>query len=214
VIDVTHEINAVARQVKDREFQAGEARSVVVARTYDTTVDDLWDACTTAERIERWLTPVTGDLELGGRYQLEGNAGGEITACDPPHAFEATWEFGDAVTWIEVRITDAGDAKARLEIEHIARVEAHWDEFGPGAVGIGWDLALVGLGIHLGGGGDIPYAELQAWMASEEARDFMAGAGESWREADVASGTDPDEAKRRSDNTITAYTAPPEAPEG
>jgi hypothetical protein len=28
--------------------------------------------------------PISGHLRLGGRYQLKGNSGGEITACDPP----------------------------------------------------------------------------------------------------------------------------------
>ena len=44
----------------------------------------MWDACTDPERIGRWFLPVSGDLRLGGRYQLEGNAGGEILRCEPP----------------------------------------------------------------------------------------------------------------------------------
>ena len=42
-----------------------------------------------------------------------------------------------------------GPDRARVELEHIAHVEEHWEQFGPGAVGIGWDLGLVGLAIHL-----------------------------------------------------------------
>ena len=29
-------------------------------------------------------SPISGDLRLGGRYQLQGNAGGEILVCEPP----------------------------------------------------------------------------------------------------------------------------------
>jgi uncharacterized protein YndB with AHSA1/START domain len=209
-IDVTHQVNEVARKVTDRMFEAGEARSVTVAQTYDTTVEDLWDACTTPDRIARWLTPVTGDLRLGGNYQLEGNAGGEITECEPPHRFAATWVYGDAVSWIEVRFSDAGDGRARFELEHIARVEEHWTEFGPGAVGIGWDLAVLGLHLYLSSGTGVDYAEVQAWTVSEEGRRFMVESGAAWREADIASGTDPADATQRSDNTIAAYTASPE----
>ena len=50
-------------------------RTVVVRRAFPAPIEDVWDACTTAERINRWLMPVTGDLRLGGKYQLEGNAG-------------------------------------------------------------------------------------------------------------------------------------------
>jgi hypothetical protein len=34
--------------------------------------------------LRRRFPPVSGDLRLGGKYQLGGNAGGEILACEPP----------------------------------------------------------------------------------------------------------------------------------
>jgi uncharacterized protein YndB with AHSA1/START domain len=75
-IDVEHQINSVDRAVGDRRIAAGEARVVTISRTYDTDVDDLWDAVTNPQRIPRWFLPITGDLQVGGRYQLEGNASG------------------------------------------------------------------------------------------------------------------------------------------
>ena len=83
MIDVIHQINAVQRRVGARTLAAGEARIVVVSQTYDAAVEDVWDACTSAERIPRWFLPVSGDLKLGGRYQLEGNAGGTDRALRP-----------------------------------------------------------------------------------------------------------------------------------
>ena len=71
-------------------LEAGEARTVTISadlRTRRSTT--LWDACTNAERIPRWFLPVSGDLRLGGRYQLEGNAGGTIERCDPPRSLRA-----------------------------------------------------------------------------------------------------------------------------
>ena len=65
------------------------ARAVTLARSYATTVEDLWDAVTNGERILRWFLPISGELAPGGRYQLEGNAGGVITACEPPITFRA-----------------------------------------------------------------------------------------------------------------------------
>jgi uncharacterized protein YndB with AHSA1/START domain len=103
--DVTHDINDVHRQVGRRAFREGEARVVTVARSYGAPLEDVWDACTNAERIPRWLLPVSGELRLGGRYQLEGNAGGVIERCDPPRGFTATWEYGGEVSWIELRLT-------------------------------------------------------------------------------------------------------------
>src|SRR6266567_1995164 len=117
-----------------------------------SVAEDVWDACTNPERIPRWFLPVSGELRLGGRYQLEGNAGGTIEGCDPPKSFFATWEYGGEVSWIEVRLTAEAADRTRLELEHIAHVsDERWAEFGPAAVGIGWDSAVLGLSLHLSG---------------------------------------------------------------
>src|ERR1700712_3758023 len=108
MIDVTHQIEQVERRVGSRTLTDGDARVLTISQAYDTTVDDLWDACTNPERIPRWFLPVSGDLRLHGHYQLEGNAGGTVEACDPPRSFAATWEAGGDISWIEVRITDNG----------------------------------------------------------------------------------------------------------
>ena len=154
MIDVVQQVNAAQRRVGGRVLEAGQARTVTIARSYETSVEDLWDAATNPERIPRWFLPVTGELELGGRYQLEGNAGGTIESCDPPHGFGATWEYGGSMGWIEVRLSAQGDARTLFELEHITPVDdgGHWDRFGPAATGVGWDLALIGLTLHLASG--------------------------------------------------------------
>jgi uncharacterized protein YndB with AHSA1/START domain len=211
MIDVVHQINAVTRRVGSRTLEAGAARTVVLSQTYDTDVDDLWDACTNPERIPRWFLPITGELRLGGRYQLEGNAGGTIERCDPPHGFDATWEFGGGVTWIEVRLTPEPGGRARFQLEHIAVVDERWGEFGPGAVGIGWDLSLIGLSLHLASGGaQVDPTEVMSWAASAEGVAFMTASNDGWCAADVAAGEDPDVARGAADRTIAAYTAVPE----
>jgi len=214
MIDVNHQINAVQRRVGARTLEAGEARTVVVSQAYDAAIEDLWDACTSAERIPRWFLPVSGELKLGGRYQLEGNAGGTVERCDPPDSFFVTWEFGGQVSWVEVRLTalDDGEAAARtrLEIEHIAHVgDDMWAQFGPGAVGIGWDSILLGLSQHLSGAPALDPANSAAWVASDEGKRFMTLSGERWRDAHVASGADEAEARAMAERTIAAYTTPP-----
>src|SRR5688500_17049078 len=123
MIDVVQQINAVHRTVAGRAVETGgDARTVTLTQTYAATVEELWDACTDPERIPRWFLPVSGDLEVGGRYQLEGNAGGTITACDPPRRFEATWEFDGKVSWIAVAVESA-DGGATLMLEHSVPVD-------------------------------------------------------------------------------------------
>jgi hypothetical protein len=141
---------------------------------------------------------------LGGKYQLKGNAGGTITACAPPNHFAATWEFGGAVSWIDVTLA-AERSQARLTLEHTAIIEDHWNQFGPGAVGIGWDLAVAGLERYLATGASVDHETAEAWMVSPEGKAFMTDSGESWRAAHVASGVDAASAKQKSDRTIAFY---------
>ena len=101
--DVEGNLKAVERSVSALERDGQPARAVILSRSYPTTVEDLWDAVTSGERIARWFLPVSGKLELGGRYQLEGNAGGLITACERASHLALTWEFGEDVSWVEVR---------------------------------------------------------------------------------------------------------------
>ena len=51
MIDVTQQINAVRRRVGTRVLEAGEARTVTISQTYRAAIEDVWDACTNAERI-------------------------------------------------------------------------------------------------------------------------------------------------------------------
>jgi uncharacterized protein YndB with AHSA1/START domain len=206
-IDVTHEVNAVGRQVGRREFKAGEARVVTVSRTYDSPLEDVWDACTNAERIPRWFLPVSGDLRVGGRFRLQGNASGTIERCDPPRSFFATWEYGGEVSWIELRLTPLEEGGTRFELEHIAHVDdARWAEFGPGAVGVGWDLGLMGLSRHLASGASVDPAESMAWLTSDEGRRFVTAISEAWGEANVAAGEPEESARAAADRTTAAYT--------
>jgi uncharacterized protein YndB with AHSA1/START domain len=211
VIDVETQVNAEQRIVGTRKLEAGEARSTTIAQVYDTDVDDLWDACTSAERIPRWFLPIEGDLRLGGRYALQGNASGTITACEPPRRFAATWVYGDETTWIEVRLTPVDAGRTRFELEHIALVDnERWAEFGPGAVGVGWDLGLLGLHLHLGGQETVDPAAFAAWTESDDGRRFVVLSSERWRDASIAAGTDPDAARAAGDRTTAAYTGTPE----
>ena len=180
-------------------LEAGEARPSVISQAYDADLDDLWDACTNAERIPRWFLPVSGDLRLGGRYQLEGNAGGTIERVRPAERLRRH---------VGVRRRGqldrgppdgrAGTVGTRFELEHIAHVDdERWAEFGPGAVGVGWDLGLIGLGLHLASGEPVDPAGGRG-VERVRRRQALHDAQQRgwWRDASVAAGTDPAEAQR------------------
>ena len=135
--DVESDLGAVDRSVSSPVRDGQPARAVTLSRTYTTTVEDLWDAVTNGERVPRWFLPVTGELERGGRYQLAGNAGGVIKACERPSHFALTWEFGDDLSWVDVRLADDGAGRARLTLTHTALLSEQWSTYGPGATGVG-----------------------------------------------------------------------------
>jgi uncharacterized protein YndB with AHSA1/START domain len=204
-IDVPGLIGAVTREVRDAERDGKPARVVVATRTYDTSLEDLWDAISNPERLPRWFAPVTGEFKLGGKYQVQGNAGGTITRCEPPRHLALTWEMFGAVSWVEVDLVSEGEG-ARLELRHIAHPEAHWDQFGAGAVGVGWELGLLGLYLHLSNPGVFKPPESDpAWGASDEAKSFMRASGDAWGQAEIAGGEDRDTALRRAQATKKFY---------
>jgi uncharacterized protein YndB with AHSA1/START domain len=205
-IDVDHQINTVARNVGTRVIDAGEAHVITISQSYDADAEDLWDAVTSVERIPRWFLPITGELKVGGSYQLEGHAHGTILTCDRPNNFTATWEYGDNLSWIDVTITGDGSDRARLVIEHtVGADDENWREFGPGATGIGWDSMVLGLAIHLDTGESIDPSFGPQWTASAEGRRFLTLAGEAWQAANVAAGVEPSVARTLTDRCIRAY---------
>ncbi|BBZ16405.1 SRPBCC domain-containing protein [Mycolicibacterium gadium] len=204
-VDIEHQINAVERKLGSRIIDAEEAHVVTISQSYATEQNDLWDAVTNIERIPRWLMPISGDLTVGGSYQLEGHAGGTVLTCDPPKNFTATWEFGGGVSWIDVTVSAEGPTRSRLVIEHIAHVDDHWDQFGPGAVGMGWDSMVLGLAIHIATGAAIDPSFGQRWIVTDEGRRFLTLSGERWCDANIAFGTDPSTAREMARRCLAAY---------
>jgi uncharacterized protein YndB with AHSA1/START domain len=207
MFDIDPQISAVRREVGTRERDGREAKVVTISQAYDTDVDDLWDACTRAERLARWFAPVSGELRLGGRYQIEGNASGTVEQCDPPKRFNITWEFGGGVSWVEVRLAPEPSGGARFELEHTAYPEEHWEQYGPGAVGLGYDMSLAALARHLATGEVTNDQENAGYWASPEGKRFLAESGQRWYEADVAGGADPEAARGSADRTVAFYTS-------
>jgi uncharacterized protein YndB with AHSA1/START domain len=214
--DLIAELEAVDRTVGAGTLPAGEARVVTLSRTYPAAVDDVWDAVTSRERIPRWFLPVSGDLRVGGTYQLEGNAGGEIRVCDAPRHLQVTWGMGPQApqdsSVVDVRLAPVDDG-TRLTLEHTAVTPPEfWDQFGPGAVGVGWDGALLGLALHVAG---IEGAIDPETLATDPAvRAFNTASSQAWGAALTESdGLDADTVAARVAATTAFYVPPLEGDE-
>jgi uncharacterized protein YndB with AHSA1/START domain len=207
------QLQAVVRGLTTVERDGQEVRLLTAERTYPAEVDEVWDALTSPERVPRWLTPVSGDLREGGRFQLEGNAGGDVLSCAPPHRLSITWEYGGEMSWVDVELTTV-EGGTRLRLEHTAPVDPDtWEKYGPGAVGIGWEMALWGLDEHLRSA-DFDPARMAEWMAGPEGRvyavELITGCSDAWTEISIGFGTDPAVARAAGERCAAAYTASPE----
>ncbi|NRQ35488.1 SRPBCC family protein [Nonomuraea sp. NN258] len=198
-MDILDEINRTHRELT---VAADDTKTIALRRHYDADVADVWSACTDPERIGRWFLPVSGDLRLGGKYQLEGNAGGEILACEPPRLLKITWIYGEPTGVSEVEVRLSPDADGTLfELVHTAAVpEEMWRRYGPGAVGVGWDLGLLGLAPYLAEGA-IP----DGWQESLDAT-VMTASSRAWGAALRASGASEQETAEAVANTTAFYT--------
>jgi len=181
MFDMVEELAAIHRNVVRNE--GSETVSVTIARTYDADAEDVWDALTNPERLPRWFYPVSGDLEVGGSFQFEGNAGGEIRLCDRPTWLQVTFGAPDSV--LDVRLAETG-GRTTVELTHTVPLAMAGSGAGALFVGPGWDGALLGLGIHLRG---LAVADPLEAANSPEVIEFNRGSITRWTEAVESSGT-------------------------
>ena len=147
-----------------------DARGAVrVEDVYDTGIDDLWEACTTPERLARWVAEVTGDLRAGGTVHATfvSTATGpvRVEACDAPHHLLLRMCPGTSEeTEIEAWLTAEG-SKTRLVVEErgLPADELHF-------YGAGWQTHLEDLGRSLASGTS---AHPDGWSAESAAEEWM-----------------------------------------
>ena len=124
-------------------------RGVVrVEDVYDTSVDDLWEACTSPDRLARWIAVVSGDPVVRGQvhavFTSTWSGPVRIDACDAPSHLLLTMDPGtDDETQVEAWITAEGP-RARLVVE-----ERGLPAGALPAYGAGWQAHLEDLGRSL-----------------------------------------------------------------
>ncbi len=126
-----------------------ESRGAVrVEDMYDTDITDLWQACTTPERLARWIAEVSGDLHVGGRVQAVFTSSWSgplrVEVCDAPHHLLLTSEPGaDDESQIEAWLTAEG-SRTRLVVEERGIPVGSLPFYGAG-----WQVHLEDLGRSL-----------------------------------------------------------------
>lgn len=126
-----------------------ETRGAVrVEDVYDTDIEDLWEACTSPERLVRWLAEVSGERHLGGTVHVTftstATGPGVVEVCEAPYHLRVRMCPGtDDETAIEAWLSEEG-SRTRLVVEErglpLDKLHFH---------GSGWQVHLEDLGRSL-----------------------------------------------------------------
>jgi len=118
------------------------------------------------------------------------------------------------VSWLDVTLTPDGEGTS-LELVHEAHVDPYlWGQFGPSVVGVGWDLGLVGLGLHIESGASVDPGVAAAFPLSPDGVEFVERSAAGWAAAAVEDGDEAGPAHEAAARTVAMYTTPPEAAPG
>lgn len=95
--------------------------AVRVEDVYATDIDDLWAACTTPERLARWIAEVSGDLRVGGEIEATFTSSwtgpGRVEVCEAPRHLLLRMQPGtDEESELEAWLSEAGEG-TRLVVE-------------------------------------------------------------------------------------------------
>ena len=132
----------------------GERRVIRMQRTFATSIDDTWTACTDAERLRRWLGTADGERREGGvvRVQMTDDAADTATLtivrCDAPRRLVVRWDWPDEPqSIVEMDLAPTAEGHTAMTLQHSALVGPL-----PVAYGAGWEDFLLRLGWLLDGG--------------------------------------------------------------
>ncbi len=130
-------------QPTGRVVSTTDGRDLVLTRTFQADIDDVWASITEPERTARWFAAWSGDPEVGGtiRYRLtfeEGAAEADmrIDACEPPRllAVSASDDYG---SWrLEAHLSQTGPTTTLEFVHHLD------DSADVGSIGPGWEYYL------------------------------------------------------------------------
>ncbi|GAA4365111.1 SRPBCC domain-containing protein [Paeniglutamicibacter cryotolerans] len=203
-IDAPAQLAAVTRTVVFSNEEGQSRYSVILSQDHPLAARDLWPALSDAGRLAQWFAVVGGDLRAGGTYAIANNATGTIERCQAPLGFSVSWEYEGELSRVGVRL-DAREDATTLRLEHVCDIDGEvYPEYGPGAIGIGWDLALLGLAQHLFQGASVP-PETTGWIKDPAALEFMEGSSRAWADASIAAGSEEHHARMAQERCTTAY---------
>lgn len=188
-MDLAALVAATARSTRPE----GDGHLVVLERRFAAAPEAVWAALTEPERLAAWFEPA--EIQ-GDRYRLEGSGtSGTVLACEPATLLRLSWEYDGEASTVSISLRADGPT-TQLRLAHAADDDEHWEEFGPGATGVGWDGSLLALARHLGDAAPEP-----------DGPAYVRAAATAWERAHRASGASAVVAKTAAAKVAAFYTA-------
>ena len=195
----------IQRGVRATTKDGKSLRSVTLSCDLKAAIDPLWIAITHKDVLEKWFQPVTGELRLNGRFQIQDNTAGTVVSCEIGESYSITWEFAGDTSWVDVSLVELDNGSIRLSISHTMNFSEHWTHYGPGATGVGWELSLYGLAFFLLHPDEQKFDEAE-FVSSQAGRAMVERSSEGWAEAGITSGIEPNHALQAARRTTAFYT--------
>ncbi|WP_165168335.1 SRPBCC domain-containing protein [Rothia uropygialis] len=195
------QLERVYRQVGNKENH----HVIVVEQTFTNPPQEVWAALTEPENLAVWLEPVNLTSKEDRRFKTEKTGTeGTIQIFDPPRLLQLTWENGGEVGELQISITQTA-AGSSLTLRHRVAANDHWDKYGAGATGVGWDGAFLALHAFLNGRAATVRQRMSELEGSEQGHRFIDATSKAWEQAQVKAGTDEETARAQAERTAAFY---------
>lgn len=115
----------------------GDRCSLILSRTFDAPIAELWAAVTESDRTARWFGPWSGDPTTGRvTVTLSAEEGAppteiEIRECRAPHVLRTSSSQGDGAWLVDLELAET-DGVTTLTLTHPDVDPASADSIGPG----------------------------------------------------------------------------------
>lgn len=201
--DIDSHLAAIKRHVRLFEKEGKPVAAVQIRRVFDTDRRSLWNAVTSEEELSKWFAPVSGDFKVGGSYSIQGNASGIIEVCEPFARVAVTWEFAGDVSWLVLRIDESASGVS-FDLNHTSALSPHWDQYGAGATGVGWEMSFLGLFRYLIKPNE-PKIDEEAFAVSDGGKYLVSESSRGWAEASILAGSEEEATHAAAERTTAFY---------
>ncbi len=118
---------------------------LILTRTFNAPIEDVWDSVTTSERTERWFGRWEGDAKPGNTIRVlmvfektDAWSNARIDRCEAPRHLAIT-TLGDHGNWsLELTLREENGATHLTFVHHLTDLKGA----GIGEIGPGWEYYL------------------------------------------------------------------------